>query len=70
MNRLAKVELELVMHFLDATSLISLARCDRHTLTAALEPFAWKHATMSAMQMDFVSSSSSKLMRHVSLDVS
>ena len=47
MERLATVELQLVMHNLDAASLLALARCSRHTLRAADAPFAWQRTLRS-----------------------
>ena len=44
MHRLAKVELQLVMHGLDTQSRVRLARCCRRALAAADSIFAWKYA--------------------------
>jgi hypothetical protein len=41
-HRLATVELKLVMHFLDRSSLLRLSRCNRFALSAAGSDFAWK----------------------------
>src|SRR4051794_39464209 len=42
MQRLATVELQLVMQCLDLRSLTLLARCSRFTIRSATDPFAWK----------------------------
>jgi hypothetical protein len=41
--RLAKVEVQLVLHCCDPRSFVSLARCCRSTLAAAADPFALRH---------------------------
>ena len=46
MNRLADVELQLVMQGLAAQEILKLARCSRYLLHAADAPFAWKHARL------------------------
>lgn len=43
LERMATVELQLVMHYCDKVTLIRLARCNRMTLTAAAHSFAWKY---------------------------
>jgi hypothetical protein len=44
--RLADVELQLIMHGLDALSLLHLAQCSSRLLHAAQSPFAWKCTTL------------------------
>jgi hypothetical protein len=44
---LATVELQLIMHYCDAKSLLVLARCNRFSLSAASADFAWRHATFN-----------------------
>jgi len=46
MQRLADVELQLIMHGLAAQEILKLARCSRYLLHAADAPFAWKHARL------------------------
>jgi len=41
---LACVEVQLVMQFLDARSLLRLARCERRLLADSRDEFAWRHA--------------------------
>jgi len=41
---LACVEVQLIMQFLDALSLLRLARCERRLLTDSRDEFAWRHA--------------------------
>ena len=41
-DRLAAVELQLIMRCCDQSTLIALARCSRFTLTAASSPFVWQ----------------------------
>ena len=74
MERLADVELQLVMHGLDARSLLQFARCSRPLLHAADHPFAWLHASLHILgwQVESASSSSSppsRLLRHARLSV-
>ena len=42
LDKLAKVELQLVMQFLDTDSKLKAARCSRQLLQAADHPFAWQ----------------------------
>jgi hypothetical protein len=42
LSRLADVELQLVMQFLDSNSLLKLARCSRQTLHCASHPSVWR----------------------------
>ena len=44
LQRLADVELQLVMHGLEAAEILTLARCHRRLLHAANSAFAWKQA--------------------------
>ena len=44
LQRLATVELQLIMQCCDAQSLLALARCSRFTFAAASNPFAWRRA--------------------------
>jgi len=46
MQRLADVELQLVMHGLAAREILKLARCSRCLLHAADAPFAWQHTRL------------------------
>jgi len=46
MNRLADVELQLVMQGLAAQEILALARCSRYLLHAADAPFAWQHTRL------------------------
>jgi len=48
MRSLAKVELQLVLQFLDTQSRFRAARCSRALLAAAAEPFAWQHGVVRA----------------------
>jgi len=41
-DRLAQVELQIVMQHCDQATLLALARCSRTTLAAASQPFAWR----------------------------
>jgi hypothetical protein len=43
LSRLADVELQLVMQFLDADSLLKLARCSRQALHCATNPLVWRN---------------------------
>jgi len=43
-QRLATVELQLIMQLCDAQSLLALARCSRFAFAAASDPFAWRCA--------------------------
>lgn len=43
--RLATVELQLLLHCLNAPELLRFARCNRRLLTAAEQPFSWKIAS-------------------------
>jgi hypothetical protein len=43
-SHLAAVELQSVMHYLEAPVLLALARCSRFTLQCASSSFAWRHA--------------------------
>jgi hypothetical protein len=45
MNQLADVELQLIMHGLQATELLQLARCSHRLMHAADSAFAWKFAS-------------------------
>jgi Ran GTPase-activating protein (RanGAP) involved in mRNA processing and transport len=47
LSALATVELQLLMHALDRSSLLSLARCSHTTLAAASQPFAWHHCAVT-----------------------
>ena len=74
MERLADVELQLVMHGLDARSLLQFARCSRPLLHAADHPFAWLHASLHILGWQVESASSpcsppSRLLRHARLSV-
>jgi hypothetical protein len=52
-SRLAVVEVQLIMHWLDKSSLLTLARCSKSTLRSASNPFAWQiHCTTSLYQFD------------------
>jgi hypothetical protein len=42
LSRLATVEMQLIMHFLAAPSIVCLARCCHFTLACASEQFAWR----------------------------
>ncbi len=44
-ERLATVEVQLIMHHCDTIDLLSLVHCSRHTLVAASQAFAWRGAT-------------------------
>jgi len=46
MQRLADVELQLVMQGLAAQEILKLARCSRYLLHAADAPFAWRHTRL------------------------
>ena len=46
MNRLADVELQLIMHGLSALEILTLAQCSRHLFHATDSPFAWKYARL------------------------
>jgi hypothetical protein len=46
MNRLADVELQLIMHGLQATEILQLARCSPQLMHAADSSFAWLHTTL------------------------
>jgi hypothetical protein len=50
LSTLATVELQLIMHCCDISSLLALARCSRFTLAAASDCFAWKCAPPLAVQ--------------------
>ena len=52
LDRLATVELQLIMQHCDAQSLLLLARCSRFTLHAASDPFAWR--ALSPLSWNFV----------------
>ena len=49
---LATVELQLIMHYCDLSTLLALARCSRFTLHAASDPFAWR--ALSPLELAFV----------------
>jgi hypothetical protein len=46
-QRLAQVEVHLICHFLDACSLVRLARCSRRWLQDCTHAFAWKYCSIS-----------------------
>ncbi len=50
LSALATVELQLICHFLEQSSWLSLARCSRFTHAAASDPFAARH--FSAVTVD------------------
>jgi hypothetical protein len=52
MNSLATIELQLVMHHLDNTSILRMARCTKHFYAAARQPFAWAHASEMHLESD------------------
>jgi len=52
-DRLATVELQLIMRCCDQPTLIALARCSRFTLAAASHPFAWQPLSPIALQCDW-----------------
>lgn len=71
MAALAKVELQLVMHFLDCRSLLFFARSSRWLYAAADFDFAWKHAPpprllFSANRLSLPHQLSRSLLRHLS----
>ena len=51
LKRLADVELQLVMHGLDAPSLLQFARCSHQLLHAADHPFAWSCSSSPALHL-------------------
>ena len=51
-DRLALVELQLIMRCCDQSTLIALARCSRFTLAAASHPFVWQPLSPIALQCD------------------
>lgn len=70
MTALAKVELQLVMHFLDRRELLLFARSSRWLYDAADSAFAWKHAPppqliFSADYLSLPQRLSQSLWRHV-----
>ena len=52
LDRLASVELQLVMQHCDKITLLALARCCRFTLAAASDSFAWR--ALSPLPLPFV----------------
>ena len=58
LQRLAVVELQLVMHCCDLKSLLALACCSRWTLVAASDPFAWRALCRLPVPLVFPSHSS------------
>lgn len=54
-DRLATVELQLIMQHCDKVSLLRLARCNRMTLAAASHPFAWRSSAPLPMKVDRLS---------------
>lgn len=48
-DRLASIELQSVMHFLDKKSVLTFARCSRRLHTNADTPFAWKYHRQSLL---------------------
>lgn len=74
MQRLAKVELQSVMHFLDERSILAFARCSRRLHSAADSSFAWRHVRplrVTLRQLSVAGSSrlSASLLSHAGLTI-
>ncbi len=76
--RIHSVEIQLVCHFLDTISLLSLARSNRHCLADCSDAFAWQHAPLVHIRLQLqgengqpllptAAEGASSLLRHCSL---
>lgn len=75
LHRLATVEQQLIMQFLDKQSLLSFARCSRWLHSAADADFAWRHVSPTRVSMRLLNESwaqpfASSLLRHAGVYVS
>jgi hypothetical protein len=68
LQRLAKVELQLVLQFLDPISRLRAVRCNRHLLAAADAEFAWTYGSFQLAvldnSVDHLARLQSSLLRH------
>jgi len=64
MNRLSRDEVQLCMHFLDLTSLLSLALCNKRLYNDADSEVAWRHVPGKVVVRDWPLIPETTIVRH------